>query len=420
MSNVNNINKGQLDSSTQLHYLEQLPHSLLTEISTYLGGGNTGRHPMNTGSDVLLAVALTASQSSWEKCQYSGDKDQLLSPASKAVLKAQEDWEERFEIVDFGQLQIDAGSSVDFLERTTGSNLNDVDLKAILICMDAQNNVKSLKLTGCAKILGRGLEPLVGSTILERIDLSLVTSPKCAKYVKDIELSEEIILPLLRSFFGLSLRHIQLPWVWRQKKSPMLTLFLQDYSSHLEKLELICQHTLKQGAVSRECENESDVGMHLSDERYGIQTATCFDCLKHFCLGEDCCGEDEFMDSSFDFCSSCEKYHCNGCDLIMYCSKCDKSSCRGCFDVHFCQDCSSAFCMDCKMVNYCSKCFNAACWDCKPPMFCSQCMKTECIDCCEMIHCSECFDCFCMDCGADKIRYSALRNEILCSTCFGG
>ena len=61
-------------------HLEELPHSLLTEISSYLCGRGGKVH--HTGSDILLAVALSASQSSWEKCQ-STNTQQLLSPASR-------------------------------------------------------------------------------------------------------------------------------------------------------------------------------------------------------------------------------------------------------------------------------------------------------------------------------------------------
>ena len=64
-----------------------------------------------------------------------------------------DDWGKKFEVFDFGHAQTDAGSS-----SSTDKKLNDVDLKAILICMDAKNNTKSLKLTGCVNINGYGLE----------------------------------------------------------------------------------------------------------------------------------------------------------------------------------------------------------------------------------------------------------------------
>ena len=80
MDDANN-NDQLLESSEFL--LEELPHSLLTEISSYLGAKGAGRRARSTGSDILLAVALAAPQSSWEKCQYTDNTQKLLSPASK-------------------------------------------------------------------------------------------------------------------------------------------------------------------------------------------------------------------------------------------------------------------------------------------------------------------------------------------------
>ena len=115
-----------MTSRNDRRHIEELPHSLLTEISSYLCGRGGKVH--HTGSDILLAVALSASQSSWEKCQ-STNTQQLLSPASKAVLSMHvDDWRERWKIFDFGHAQMNAGSSTAPHDR-----LNDVDLKAILI-----------------------------------------------------------------------------------------------------------------------------------------------------------------------------------------------------------------------------------------------------------------------------------------------
>jgi len=60
------------------------------------------------------------------------------------------------------------------IQDICGRSLNDDDVSWILLCIDAVNNVKSLKLTNCIGIAGAGLEPLRNSTVLERIDLSLV------------------------------------------------------------------------------------------------------------------------------------------------------------------------------------------------------------------------------------------------------
>ena len=83
MDDANNNDQLLESSATHQLLLEDLPHSLLTEISSYLGAKGAGRRARSTGSDILLAVALAAPQSSWEKCQYTDNTQKLLSPASK-------------------------------------------------------------------------------------------------------------------------------------------------------------------------------------------------------------------------------------------------------------------------------------------------------------------------------------------------
>ena len=84
MDDANNNDQLLESSATHQLLLEELPHSLLTEISSYLGAKGAGRRARSTGSDILLAVALTAPQSSWEnKCQYTDNTQKLLYPASK-------------------------------------------------------------------------------------------------------------------------------------------------------------------------------------------------------------------------------------------------------------------------------------------------------------------------------------------------
>ena len=83
MDDANNNDQLLESSATHQLLLEELPHSLLTEISSYLGAKGAGRRARSTGSDILLAVALAAPQSSWEKCQYTDNTQKLLSPASK-------------------------------------------------------------------------------------------------------------------------------------------------------------------------------------------------------------------------------------------------------------------------------------------------------------------------------------------------
>jgi len=288
----------RLTLTSETFTLEVLPHQLLTEISSYLGSyylEASDRPGRTTGSDILLAVALTASKSSWDKLQYDDTTsvDRLLSPASKAVLSMHTNgWEKRFEEFNFYH---DPDSYT--LHKV---DLDDVYLKAILICIDARNNVKYLCLNECINITGRGLEPLSGSSVIQQIDLSLVFEIDKREVMEQIGLCEGIVLPILQSIIegdSSSLRHIQMPLKWRNGKSNELSQFMEVYNDHLEGMDLICR-----------CLNDCDMEMHTQGERYGIQTATCSKCLECFCNEDDC---DE--EASLNYCPHRQTYLCSDC-----------------------------------------------------------------------------------------------------------
>lgn len=60
-------------------------------------------------------------------------------------------------------------TTLDFvdIDETLANKLTDDDIGGALICIDAVNRLKSLKLTGCVNIKGTGLKPLKGSKVLE-------------------------------------------------------------------------------------------------------------------------------------------------------------------------------------------------------------------------------------------------------------
>ncbi|KAL7532695.1 LOW QUALITY PROTEIN: hypothetical protein ACHAWF_004242, partial [Thalassiosira exigua] len=66
-----------------------------------------------------------------------------------------------------------AWDELDFRDvgRDPASRLSDDDVGAALACVDAANGLKTLKLRGCAKVVGECLRLLQGSTVLEHIDL---------------------------------------------------------------------------------------------------------------------------------------------------------------------------------------------------------------------------------------------------------
>ena len=93
-----------------------------------------------------------------------------------------------------------------------------------MLAIDAVNNVKSLKVTNCIGIIGAGLEPLRGSIVLKRIDLSLVGDHVNPTIDPEPPISVSAVVPILDSIInteGNSLVHVQLPKKWREQRSIM-------------------------------------------------------------------------------------------------------------------------------------------------------------------------------------------------------
>ena len=103
----------------------------------------------------MFAAALTAPSSDestgWQREQ---------SASSKALIQACSIKCQTLDLVD--------------VEKGLANYLSDDDIGDILVCTDAVNHLKRLTLNSCENVTGRGLEPLLGSLKLEKIDLSEV------------------------------------------------------------------------------------------------------------------------------------------------------------------------------------------------------------------------------------------------------
>ena len=102
----------------------------------------------------------------------------------------------------------------------------------LLICTDAVHHLKTLKLTNCLGVTGVGLSPLVGSTVLESIDLSLVGDNKSPTIDPVPPISAEVVVPILESIIDTEeseLEQVTLPKKWRIEKSDILTNFLRKF-----------------------------------------------------------------------------------------------------------------------------------------------------------------------------------------------
>jgi hypothetical protein len=98
-------------------------------------------------------------------------------------------------------------------------SFTDKDVRQILVSIDAVNTLKILRFTHCHQLEGHGLDPLRGSRVLERIDLSFCYRHQFGAGATDICLSMEDVIPILNSIIdadGCQLKHIQLPVSWNE------------------------------------------------------------------------------------------------------------------------------------------------------------------------------------------------------------
>ena len=354
------------------------PDFLVTAVTSYL----------SKESRALLAVAVTAPSASWRcgggrrskpsakglsiltgapllpdvVCRTSqGDKrddvDDEVLPIIRlmkdAVLGA-ERLKNEWESFDFGDLQLATGKRY----APFGGSLDDDDLRAVLLCIDAANIVKSLKLTRCHNITGRGLEPLRESKIIQLIDLSLVGVHDDQRVYSKLKVKE--VVPILKSIVinksgGAPLRHVHLPFQWRQEKKEELTYFILAYngSLHLSPPPKCCNHDHPE----IECTENSATSLEVRGWDYGIQINKCYKCLDEFC--SDCTDGD--WDLGCFYCGMCEKVICNRCSgyYHLWCEFCCATICEPCVDMGkavICNDCGEVqSCISCEGVRYSEK-----------------------------------------------------------------
>lgn len=200
-----------------------------------------------------------------------------------------------------------------------GRSLTDDDIHRLLLAVDGVNKINSLKLTHCFGVTGAGLAPLRGSTVLERIDLSLVGDYESPIIDGDTSISVYHVVPTLNSILdtdGNSLVHIQFPRQWsiEDEENDLLTAFLEVYNNVLVSRQNPCL------AGDHECERVCG-GKLVSAKG---QTSCCNICLKYVC--DECEEKYKFVEC----CELCEKPYCCECTSLLHCDECHKRVCGGC------------------------------------------------------------------------------------------
>lgn len=296
--------------------------------------------------------------------------------------------------------ELDFGDEEDNFAR---SITND-DINAILVCIDAVNNLIKLSLTGCLSVNGSGLKSLFGSIVLEEIDLSVMRSE-----------ANEDILPLLLSIIEKdenSLQFLRLPAEWEYRVGPFVNRFneLGGLLRHRctlcfcpsESPKNLCECLRCGGGYCNDCNPSRDCdNCGSSDCCYmccGGNT-TCEECrfgsICPVCVSTTFCCEVRFRCFDCVRCIQCRQYGGDRC-----CKFCSKVKCEHICGTHdlLCEDChpNPPEC-DCCGVMACSP------TECNYIHRCEGCVKSNCINCFGkedngVIHCDDCGRDFCFDC----------------------
>ena len=144
--------------------LANMPHDHLTAIADYLP----------KSSRALFAVALTAPSKSFRISNWKGK----LSEASKAIItstvpslipspnkgaKGYNSVEKDLLTKYYGTSNWSTLCFLDIKIDNLVDKLSEDDIGAVLVCIDAKNKLKSLRLADCKDIVGNALEPLCES-----------------------------------------------------------------------------------------------------------------------------------------------------------------------------------------------------------------------------------------------------------------
>lgn len=302
---------------SSLSITDYLTDDHLVSIASYLPGT----------SCVNLTVALTAPSEAW------------LSDTSRAIISASQDSWETLDFANFGDV--------------VANKLTDDDIRAILVCIDAKNKVKILRLRSCTLLVGHGLEPLRGSTVLEDIDLSQTTG---YIFIETTPFSQASILSILENILDIEgglQKHLNMdrdiPKEWRKDSE-----FVQN---------------LKQLLLSKgTCEAHD---MNCSGE-----LVACLTCFRSFC--------DIYQHTDGHWINTCDK-----CGVTM----CDDS----CENFAYCDGCDTTFCSVCKEDT--DEDF-AKCYGCGES-YCSVCKEDVDVDAARQCHERYCGESRCLSCGPE-------------------
>ena len=369
MEDTGTVNKRRRTASNDYISINDIPDAFLSHVAIYL----------SKPQQALFAIALyTHHQTPSDSNNSSTSEEWMPNATSNAITSTTS--REQWQVLDFGDV-----------EKSLASKLSDDHVRAILRCIDAPNNLKTLKLAGCVNITGSCFD-ILRDTSLENIDISLVGMHESPRINQAPQLSENIMIPFLDSVMGSgSLKLLQLPWKWKFRNEPTIEMeqFLRRYEQYLEAFRYKCS---KCNAL---CEATGAQWMYIDDDMrgldfFGMQNYTCYQCLNYYCYDEDC--RDDYGYCQLRGCARCAKVYCKNCvphPQWKGCGNCGgEEFCSGCIKtMKECEgeDCTKQLCEKCKNQRICSYCDQTRCPSCASSYQCSrsECAKVICKECVE-------------------------------------
>ena len=369
MDIFNDVKRRRISPGSNGTALFDLPNEALSYAASYLA----------SPSRAMFAIAFF---------RYGASVNDRSNDASTAILSS-----EQFDILDFGEI-----------EANLAAKVTDDLLKAILLFINAHRNLKKIKLTGCVNITGVGLIPLCGSVALEQIDLSLVGEHKSPVLDPKPLLSDDHVLPILDSIIDRhtnGLRSIVFPKSWRENsQNAVLNYFMRRCNQMFERRNITC--TKCDELVE---DSTTLLWFPIEGRNYGLQSYSCYNCVKHFCY--NCMDDDENGGLLLKFCKICEQEYCYECSSTVTCMNCEEDYCKECRSMEDCGGCGDKCCSEC--IKNCGSLYRGHPCSLK---FCGGCAdeREKCHLCrlpfctvCSIVVCSSCNQGYCGSCrGSNK------------------
>ena len=402
-------------------------------------------------SRALLAVALTAPPASFRESGWKGQphavsraiissaKDCALSDAFLEKLGDAERFEdlmkgEQHDSKNYGDFNFRDGLTqqikhyynsqwemMDFVDlpKALASRLSDDDVGAVLVCIDAANNLKRLKLTNCFNVVGTCLEPLRRSTVLEYVDLELVREfdkpwfeieskdrvdtgldlrrAAIERQFDDMRLCEGPVFDVLNEILredGNSLRRLQYPFKWYCDPPTDSNVF-GDYEWVHQTMSGRCNEFVN--------EHNAVVNKYACCLYFSADVDSVFAYIRS-CLEKNRDSPSDYAnicigcsDTSYSFCAHCNEILCIECSATDECSVCDVRYCLSCCSDRVIQEKEATVCGygDCQSL--CPSCRLDACKN--QFLFCIKCRDLS-------------FDGLLEECNAKQAQIDALRMEV--------